>query len=56
LSSEDIASPQYREGISCPRCIDELDEDREARLAERQRQIELARERGDIHIGPKSGV
>jgi UPF0176 protein len=56
LSSEDIESPQYREGISCPRCIDELDEDREARLAERQRQIELARERGDIHIGPKSGV
>jgi UPF0176 protein len=54
LSHEDIASPQYREGISCPRCIDELDDDREARLAERQRQIELARERGDIHIGPES--
>jgi len=56
LSSEDTASPHYREGISCPRCIDELDEDRETRLAERQRQVELARERGDIHIGPKSGV
>lgn len=53
LSSEDLASEHYREGISCPRCIDELDADREARLAERQRQIELARERGDTHIGPK---
>jgi len=54
LSRADIASPHYKEGISCPRCIDELDDDREARLAERQRQIELARERGDIHIGPES--
>ncbi|MDH3267097.1 MAG: rhodanese-like domain-containing protein, partial [Gammaproteobacteria bacterium] len=56
LNSDDLASPHYREGISCPRCIDELDADREARLAERQRQIELARARGETHIGPKSGV
>ena len=53
LSSADIASPDYREGISCPACISELDEDRESRLAERQRQVELARKRGDVHIGPK---
>jgi len=56
LGAAELASPDYREGISCPRCINELDEDREASLAERQRQIELARERGDTHIGPKSGV
>jgi len=56
LGEKELASPDYREGISCPHCINELDEDREARLAERQRQIELARERGDTHIGPKSGV
>lgn len=55
LSEEELASPDYREGISCPRCVAELDADREKRLAERQRQIELARERGDTHIGPKSG-
>jgi UPF0176 protein len=54
LGEKELASPDYREGISCPRCINELDEDREASLAERQRQIELARERGDSHIGPKS--
>ena len=53
LSSEDIASPDYQEGISCPSCINDLDEDRKERLAERQRQVELARERGDTHIGPK---
>ena len=53
LSTEEMASPDYQEGVSCPRCIDDLDEERAAGLRERQRQIELARERGDIHIGPK---
>lgn len=53
LGSEDLASPDYREGVSCPHCINDLDEDRAARLEERHRQVELARERGDKHIGPK---
>ena len=53
LSSEDLASPDYREGVSCPHCINDLDADRAARLEERHRQVELARERGDTHIGPK---
>ena len=53
LGCEDLVSPDYREGISCPHCINDLDEDREARLRERHRQVELARERGDTHIGPK---
>jgi UPF0176 protein len=51
LSSEDIASTDYQEGISCSMCIGELDADRAQRLAERQRQVELARVRGDVHIG-----
>ena len=51
LSSEDIASQDYCEGISCPHCILQLDDDRAARLAERQRQVQLARKRGVAHIG-----
>ena len=53
LSSEDIDSPEYREGISCPHCVGELDEDRAARLEERRKQVALAAERGESHIGPK---
>jgi len=53
LSAEDIASADYREGVSCPHCISDLDEDRAARLRERQRQVELAKERGEKHIGPR---
>ena len=54
LSTQDLASPDYREGISCPKCINELDADREARLEERHKQVALAAERGDTHIGPKA--
>jgi UPF0176 protein len=53
LSTDDIASSEYQEGISCPSCVNQLDEDRKERLAERQRQVKLTRERGESHIGPK---
>ncbi len=56
LSTEDLQSPHYREGVSCPRCIGELDEDRLARLEERRKQVALATQRGDEHIGPKSST
>lgn len=54
LGAEDLASPHYREGVSCPKCVDELDADRAARLEERAKQVSLARKRGDTHIGPKA--
>ena len=54
LSSEDLAAKDYREGISCPHCVNELDEDRARRLEERRKQVALAAERGDAHIGPKT--
>lgn len=52
LTEKDRQSASFVEGISCPRCIDRrTDRDRE-RYAERQRQVELARRRGDAaHIG-----
>jgi UPF0176 protein len=54
LSTTELQSPDYREGISCPLCVWDTDEDRRRRLEERQKQILLAAERGDTHIGPKS--
>ena len=53
LSSEDLDSPDYREGVSCPHCAGELDEERAARLEERRKQVALAAERGEAHIGQK---
>ncbi|GMR17023.1 MAG: rhodanese-related sulfurtransferase [Gammaproteobacteria bacterium] len=51
LSAEDLQAPEYREGVSCPRCAGELDPQRAASLEERRRQIALARERGGSHLG-----
>ncbi len=51
LSSEDLESEHYREGVSCPRCIGDLEAGRAERLEERRRQVALARARGDAHIG-----
>lgn len=53
LSEDDLKSPEYREGVSCPQCINELDSDRAERLEERRKQVALASERGDKHIGPR---
>jgi UPF0176 protein len=53
LSREDLASPDYREGVSCPKCVDSLAADRQTRLEERRRQVRLARERGEDHIGAR---
>jgi len=54
LNRADMESPDYREGVSCPRCVNEADEDRLARLEERRKQVALAAQRGDTHIGPKN--
>ena len=54
LSAEDVESLYYREGVSCPQCVNEADDDRLARLEERRKQVALAAARGDIHIGPKT--
>ena len=53
LSPEDRASALYEEGVCCPRCHDPLDDERRARLAERQRQVALAEDRGQRHVGAR---
>ena len=51
ISEDDKASPLYRKGVSCPRCYHESSAEQKARFAERQKQIELARQRGTRHLG-----
>ncbi|MBW0166691.1 MAG: rhodanese-related sulfurtransferase [Vulcanococcus sp.] len=51
LSPADRELPSYREGVSCVHCLDRFSDVDRARFAERQRQMRLARERGEQHIG-----
>ena len=51
LSPEELLSPLYQKGQSCPYCHDQLSEEKKAALKERQKQMELAKARGEVHIG-----
>lgn len=43
--------PEFEQGVSCHRCIGETSDADKARFRERQRQIALARARGERHLG-----
>ena len=51
ITEADKQSAKYRPGICCPRCADSVTPEQVARFEERQKQIELAAERGEAHVG-----
>lgn len=51
ITETDKTSPLYIKGVACPRCHDNMSATQKARFSERQKQIELARDRGEMHIG-----
>ncbi|SDI98560.1 rhodanese-related sulfurtransferase [Lutimaribacter saemankumensis] len=53
---EDRNRPEYEHGVSCHLCVDETTAEDKARFRERQHQIELARKRGEKHLGGLSPV
>ncbi len=51
ISPDDMAAPTYEAGVSCPHCIDALSDSDRMRFRERQKQIALAKRRGELHLG-----
>jgi UPF0176 protein len=51
VNEADRFSPLFEEGVSCPTCHSERTDEQRARYRERQRQENLAGERGEEHIG-----
>jgi UPF0176 protein len=51
ITEDDKLSAQYIPGVSCPRCYDQLTAEQKQRFTERQKQIELAKQRNELHIG-----
>jgi UPF0176 protein len=45
------ASPLFEQGVCCPKCHGTIEEGQRGRYQERQRQMELAEQRGEAHIG-----
>ena len=51
ITEENMDDERYLPGISCPHCFETKSEEQLARYKERQRQMALARKRGEEHIG-----
>lgn len=53
ITAEQKASPKYQAGVSCPNCFDALTPEKRAAALERQKQVALAQQRGEKHIGKR---
>ena len=51
ITQEDKASEQYQQGVSCPHCFDKVTLEQKARFSEREKQMALAKKRGEAHLG-----
>jgi UPF0176 protein len=51
ITEEQKLSPHYTPGVSCPRCYTHLSEQQKQRFSEREKQMQLAKQRGEAHIG-----
>ena len=51
IGEDDKTSPHYIAGVSCPKCYQSRSEEKKRGLAERHRQVALAKQRKDSHLG-----
>ena len=51
ITEDDKQSDKYMEGVSCSHCHEKISPEQMQRFTERQKQIELAKIRGEQHIG-----
>ena len=51
ITEEDKNSNQYQTGVSCPNCYDKVTEKQLQRFKEREKQVTMAKQRGEEHIG-----
>ncbi|WP_449301500.1 oxygen-dependent tRNA uridine(34) hydroxylase TrhO [Psychrobacter nivimaris] len=51
ITVDDMQNPAYIKGESCPHCIDKATDEQKVRFREREHQMQLAKKRGEAHIG-----
>lgn len=51
LTPAEARDPAYENGVSCPHCIDQRSDNDRERFRERQKQMTLAKKRGQTHMG-----
>lgn len=53
VSLQQRQDPRFEDGVSCPQCYDNQSETNRERARERMKQINLAKARGEKHLGPR---
>ena len=51
ITETDKISDKYLQGVSCPHCFDKVTLEQRARFSEREKQMALAKKRGESHLG-----
>lgn len=51
ITEDDKNDTRYEHGVSCPHCYDKTSPEQRARFAQREKQVQLAKVRGEEHIG-----
>lgn len=51
ITDADKANQKYQSGVSCPACYDTKPSSERGRFREREKQVQLAKSRGELHIG-----
>jgi UPF0176 protein len=51
ITEADKASDTYQQGVSCPHCYGKISPAQKNRFMEREKQMDLAKNRGEAHIG-----
>ena len=56
ITENDKKTKKYIRGVTCPNCFDQTTEEQKSRYKSRQKQMELAKQRNQKHLGPKEEV
>ncbi|MEE4245095.1 MAG: rhodanese-related sulfurtransferase [Kangiellaceae bacterium] len=56
ITEEDKASEHFEQGVSCPHCFDKTTPEQKERYAQREKQIQLAKARGERHLGNEAAT
>ena len=51
ITEDDKKNEKFIQGISCPHCFDKTSDEQRQRFAQREKQVQLAKVRGEEHIG-----
>ena len=54
ITEEDKLSPLFESGVSCPKCHGTHSDEQIARFREREKQVQLAKERNEEHVGTEA--